>query len=266
MEMTLPTDEISRRLETRILNFHRDHKEPINEVRQARIDEAVEWEAGPSTDEPIRHEVDELPQGHVVHFLKPGKEADRSNPNPDDMTPNVEDLYTGYRFDDTWTEIARIGFIDEEMFDFFMVLLYRNAYLIDHVDTGGNRYRYRPELEVVDAIDDRVGEAVTGDILSFLHFLDILGWNEDVKYHGENGDYALSSNFYTGRINTILTCIDIPYKLSSFIKEVTSKADSPEDIDVRMVLQTMQDLSSARGVSTPTQDELDEWFSPTLHS
>lgn len=264
--MTLSDDEISERLRTRILNFHRDHKEPIIEVRQDRIDEAVAWDAGPSTAKPMKHVVETLPEGHEVHFLKPGKEADRSDPNPDDMTPNVGDLYTNYRFDDTWSEIARIGFVNEGMFRFFMVLLYRNAYLIDHEDIGGGRYRYRPDPQVMKTLNDEVGDAITGTVRTFLHFLDILGWNEDVKYHGPNGDYELSSSFYTGRINTILSCIDIPYKLSHFIEEVTLKADRPEDIDVRMVLETMQDLSSARGVSRPTQGELEGWFSPVLHS
>lgn len=263
--MTLTDDEISSRLETRILNFRRDSKAEINRVRRARIDEAISWPGGPSTDDPEKHVVETLPGGIEAYFLKPGKEADRSDPNPHDMAPRVGSLYDDYRFDETWAEIASIALADFRMFEHFLVLVYRNAYLLDHEDVGNGQIRYRPDTEVVDTIDDAVGDTINGDVRTLLHFLDLLGWNEDVKYHGGSRDYDLGADFYTGRINTVLTCLDVPYRLAGFIDEVVENADDPQNIDVLKGLETMQDLSTTRGVSTPTQGELEEWFSPVLY-
>lgn len=253
-------------LRTEIINFHKFSKDGFVERRQSRINEALSWEKGPSVENPERHVVDELPDGREVYFLKPGKEVEDSNPNLNDMTPRVEGLYQDYRFDEIWSEIAGIGILDTEVLRHFLALVYRNAYLLDHEEVDGQGLRYRPNREIIESLNERVEDSIEGDILSLLHFLDVLGWNEDVKYHGGEKDYDLTSDFGVGRINTLLTCINIPYKFVQFINEVRENAETPEEIDLLSGLSSMQDLSTTGGTSKPTLIELEEWFSPILHN
>jgi len=264
--MTDQTD-VEEQLRTRILNFHKHDKEPIIERREKRIDEALSWEKGPSTDDPLPHVVDTLPDGIEVHFLKPGKEVDDTDPNPNDMAPRVGDLYDSYRFDEIWAMISRIGIADMEAFRYFLVLVYRSAYLLDHEKIEKGMIRYRPDIEVLESLDEMIGDSIEGCSLTLLHFLDVLGWNEDMKYHGGEKDYDIrGKHFGVGRVNTLLTCINIPYKFVSFINEVRENTESPEEIDLMSGLDSMQDLSTTGGTSTPTQGELENWFSPLLHT
>jgi len=260
-------ENVEQRLRTQIRNFNKFDKKPIVERRQQRIDEAIDWEKGPSTDNPIKHVVDTLPDGTEVYFLKPGKEVDDTDPNPNDMTPRVSELYESYRFDEIWAAISGIGIRDMDAFRYFLVLVYRSAYLLDHEENEEGKIRYCPDREVLDYLDGDIGDSIEGTPLTLLQFLDVLGWNEDVKYHGRDTDYDIrGSHFGVGRVNTLLTCINIPYKFVSFINEVRGNADSPENIDLMSGLDSMQDLSTTGGTSMPTHGELEKWFSPLLHT
>lgn len=267
---------LARPLRTRIINFQRerDFKKELIRKREERIREAQSWEPGPSVDEQKKYVVAELPGGTEVYFLKPGKESQRKErPNIHDMAPQVGDYYTDYTFRDTWSEIAKLSVHDLELFKLVMVLIYRNTYLLDHrfVDDEQTRLRYVPNggvLDTIEAINGEVGGLLPGPgLLGLLHFLDLLGWNEDVKYHSEDHgyDYWLSKSFYTGRMNTMLSCINIPYRYALFIHEVLEHADDPTQLDFKSGLDTMQDLAQTRGISKPSQGDLAEWFSPILY-
>lgn len=269
--MTLTKHDMEDILSTKIKSlWDKEFKRKIKKRREDRIKEAVSFEPGPSTADPIKHKVNNLPDGSEVYFLKPGKETDRDDPNIHDMTPSVGKIYEDFQFDDTWSIISKTSIKDFEMFKFLLVLIYRNAYLEDHiyVDDENKKLRYEPSKDVmkcIEMIDDKIGGVLPkGGVLGLMNFLDVLGWNEDVKYHSEEGDYNLDSNFYVGRINTLLTSIRIPYQLSCFVLDVVDKADEPENIDFQEGLDTMQDLTVSRGVCKPSKSDLEEWFSPVL--
>lgn len=266
--MTLSKEEIKKRLRTELqsLRGNSDRKQRVNELRRKRIEEAIGWKGGPNPDNPETITVDTV-NGYEAHFLKPGKEVENTEPNPHDMAPRVGELYTDFTFEDTWAVISKAGLTDFESFRFLLVLLYRNTYFLDHQEVDGS-IRYRPDDEIrecIDAVDEALGGVIPGGVHELLYFLDLLGWNEDVKYQSGNKEYTLEDNFYTGRMNNMLTSINIPYKFSRFVSGVLEHSDKPQEIDTASGLETMQSLSQTRGTATPTQDDLVDWFSPMIY-
>lgn len=239
--------------------------EAVRSKRQLLIKEALSWEG--TKDEPKTHVVDVLPNGLRACFVKPGKEVDRpSRPNPHDMTPYVGDSEARLTFDDIWLLLSKVGL--ESGFDDLkavLVLIYRNAYLLDHGEVDGG-LRYRPGREVencMESLEDRVGPAMKPlGLRGMLHFLNLLGWNEDVKYHTADGKavFDVTHKFKTGRVNTLLTCVRVPYQVSSLVKHILEKNDRPKEIDLSKVYGAMQSFSNMRGVCVPTNQQLLEWF------
>lgn len=244
--------------------------EGVKSRRDLLIREAIGW--GGTTDEPQTHVVDVLPNGLKACFDKPGKEVERtSRANPHDMTPYVGSSDVPLTFDQIWLSLSRVGL--ESGFDDLksvLVLVYRNAYLLDHAEIDGH-LRYRPVRSVEDCIEHletRVGRALKPlGLRGMLHFLNLLGWNEDVKYHtvDSNPVFDRTHKFKTGRVNTLLTCVRVPFQVSSLVKHILEKRDSPNEIDLSKVYGAMQSFSNMRGVCVPTNKQLLEWFPEYIH-
>jgi len=241
----------------------------LNEKRIKRIEEALNWKTGPSLEKPEKHFIAELPNKMAVYFLKPGKEVFRDKkPNPNDMKPCVGYGEKSYGFNDMWKQLSKISVHDFEMFRAVLTLIYRNAFMLDHVENEGI-IRYRPSKEISECIK-RMGQSIDDlldyGLLGLLHFMDNLAWNEDVKYHVEDGKATLKGKYKwsTGRINTLLTCITIPYKTCLFVKDILGRSSKPKNIDWALVYDTMQMLLWARGVCPPRPDDLIKWLSPYI--
>lgn len=275
--MSLSKQEMEESLSTQIVSLYdKDLKRELIKKRESRIDEAVGWEKGELSN-PIKHPVDEAPGETDVYFLKPGKEAYEDDPNPNDMIPKVGNSYKDYSFEDSWSDIGNLSVIDYEHFELLLVVIYRNGYLLDHeyVDDEEKKLRYRPDEDVsrcIDAIDETFKDQFPeSGLWGFLHFLDILGWNEDVKYHSEESqkgprDYNMRrGDFNNGRINNFSSTIKVPYLLASFVNTVLEHSDEPHEIEFSEGLETAQQLTVGRGVCTATQTELEEWFSPIMY-
>lgn len=268
--MSLSYQQISRRLRMKIVDFRKKefNKDGYIELRRKRIDEAIEFEEGPNPKDKKKTVIDELDNGTEVYFLKPGKESERNkNPNPHDMLPGVGDYYERYGFNEAWAVLTQTAYQDKKLFKSLLVLVYRLAFFEDHKEVEEGLVRYRPDdevMEVIAHIDQEVGETVPGGILELLHFLDVLAWNEDVKYH-EARSNNLKDDFNIGRTNNLLTTVDIPYKLTLFVDHILKNSEEPEKINMIKGLDSMQDLLMSGGISTPTTSELEEWFEPTLY-
>lgn len=237
----------------------RERKGEVVRMRMSRIEEAVGWKPG-TVKKPRKYTVDELPGGEEVYFLKPGREvARRRGRNPHDMTPlvgaNPEWRPT---FVDVWE--ALLGLEDEEVFKAVLVLIYRSAYMLDHGEVKGG-YRYRPDLGVVRGLEERAGSPPRPfpGLLGLLHFLDLLGWNEDVKYHARDDESAFRRRFDVGRVNTLLTCIRVPCALRPF------KLPGTNSGGLRPLLGVCYDFLVRRGTTKPRQEDLVGWMSPYLH-
>lgn len=269
--MSISSDDMREILSTRILNRDRQARQRLKEIREIRIREAVQWESGLSLENPIRHVVKVLPNNVEVYFLKPGKEVFRvKKPNKYDMTPKVNHYYENARFDDIWVYLSRIPAIDLDLFKMVLVLIYRNAYHIDHTIENG-KVRYNPNervLACIEQIQYQTSRVLPeGGLLGLLNFLDLLGWNEDIKYHTENNQpvYFSGNKFNTGRINTLLTCIRVPYQMSLFIKNRMDSSTYPNDANFRLVYEMMQQFLRTRGTCAPTRVQLIEWLSPYVY-
>ncbi len=237
--------------------------------REKRILEALTWESG-TQDNPRKHLVTKLYNGTEVYFLKPGKEVfNKKRPNPNDMLPVVGSPDIALKFDDVWGYLSKISVVDFDQFKAVLTLVYRIAYFIDHVEDRDGIIRYKPNGEVmrlIETIDIEAGIGFPFRLIGLLHFLDILGWNEDMKYHVEQGRPTFSGNYdvRVGRINTLLTCIRVPYQASLFVTHCIDNSAEKKNIDFSLLYGIMQQFAKSRGTCTPTQQQLKEWLSPYI--
>lgn len=245
--------------------LQRGKSKELEDKRRKRILEALSWEAGYSLDQPKKHLITTLPNGVEVYFLKPGKEAFRSqNPNKNDMTPCVGYGDKRYGFDDIWKQLSKISVFDFEIFKAVLIMIYRNAYFLDHIEDKKGIIRYKPGPKITDCIkllEESIHDLMEYGLLGLLNFMDILGWNEDVKYNVEDGKPKFRDNWKTGRLNTLLTCITIPYKTYKVVENIQKHSSKLQDIDWSLVYDTMTTLLRSRGVCPPKQKELLKWFS-----
>lgn len=236
--------------------------------RTKRIQEALNWEGG-AEKEPKKYLVAVLSNGLEVFFLKPGKEVKRERPNLYDMLPVVGSPDLKPKFDDVWSYLSKISVVDFENFKAVLTLIYRNAYFIDHVEKQNGKIRYEPNEEItecIEQIEKQIGNASPLGLMGLLNFLDILGWNEDMKYHIEDNRPTFSGKYdlKVGRINTLLTCIRVPYQASLFVVHCIDKANDMKNIDFSLLYTIMQQFAKSRGTCTPTQQQLAEWLSPYI--
>jgi hypothetical protein len=237
------------------------------EKRKMMIQEALNWEGG-TRDQPKRYDVGPS-DGPTVFFLKPGKEAFRSiKPNVNDMIPLVGRGDKRYRFQDMWVPLASLSHSGDDRFKQVLVLLYRNTFLLDHVETNGV-LRYRPRegvLATIDELDEPVRKVWPGGLMQLMCLFDVLGWNEDVKYHSERGRPTFKGKYGrdVGRTNNMLTGIGVVCRVANFVGHVMANAGRRETIDMGMIIEPMQEFANRRGVAPPSDRELLEWLSPYL--
>jgi hypothetical protein len=241
------------------------------EKRQKRIKEALTWQSGTES-EPLKHSIKILPSGSEVYFLKPGKEVfNAKRPNPNDMFPVVRSPEIRLKFDDIWTQLSKISVMNFDYFKAVLTLIYRNAYFIDHIEISQGIIRYEPQqkvLTLIETIQLENERRSSYGLLEILYFLDLLGWNEDMKYHVENKipTFTGQFNYNVGRINTLLTCIRVPYQAAMFVTHCLNQVNDKKAIDFATLFTIMQQFAKSRGTCTPTQQQLLEWLSPYLYS
>ncbi len=245
-------------------------KETI-EKRKNRIQEALDIKFD-SIDNPVKYVVDKLNDGTEVYFIKPGKEYSqkRAKPNPNDMSPNIGTQFEKYKFADIWAILCEIyNKISLDNYKKLSVILYRLAYLLDF-DYVNGKLRFMPNAEIKKAIDDIQQEVINKkmqiNILAFINFIDVLSWNEDVKYHVTDSkpDFSNSAKRKNGRINTVLSCISIPILFQEFVNEVLKNKDNKENINFSIIINVVQKFAKTRGIHPQSNKELIELLSPYL--
>jgi hypothetical protein len=108
-------------------------------------------------------------------------------------------------FTDIFDELQRLGRADEGALELIACLLFRSAYMIDHEEISDGKWRYEIPTEVLSAITESLPTADGIPMKVFLHFLDALAWNEDVKYH----TLGFPIHLGYGRKNNLLTCVNL---------------------------------------------------------
>lgn len=251
----------------------------LREKRVRMIEEAIGFESG-TIDSPKKHIISILSNGKEAYFKKPGKETLRVKPNIFDMSPNVgignSSDTNNWAFEKMWEYLIKISIINRITFKKILVILYRNCFLVDHEENQDGNYRYRPSKELLDYINhledfvlrdgfkDKFNSEEIG-LQEFLYFVDLLGWNEDVKYHivDSKPNFA-SGKSRVGRINTILSIISAPLLISNFISDVIDKTKNGGIIDVSLITDTIQKFSKSRGICVLTDKKLIDSLSPYL--
>jgi len=246
--------------------------------RSIRIDEAISFKSG-TIENPIKAVISVLPNKKEAYFLKPGKETLRAKPNIHDMFPNVgsknQSETGGYTFETMWEYLIKISIINQITFKKVLILLYRICFLLDHQEIETGKIRYSPSKNISDYIDkidfslkdgfkDKFKTEEIG-LWEYLYFIDLIGWNEDVKYHVKNS----TPNFETGkknkgRVNTIRTIVCAPLMVSNFIQDIIQKTKNYGIIDVKLITSTIQKFTKSRGICVLSNKDLLEYLDPYL--
>ena len=246
-----------------ITKIQKGHPEDVKNKREMRIKEAIKFEIG-TKEQPKIHMIGEL-NNNKVYFAKPGKEYFRAKKrNENDMTPYVGNLYDRYSFGDIWKDMLNLSIrISKESYKQLNVLLYRLAYLMDCTIVD-NKVRYEPTGEVAATIEKIQKEIDSKGydfkVLEFLNFIDILSWNEDVKYQAT----CEFNKYKVGRINTVLSIILIPLIFEEFVENIIEKKDYLRDLDYSSLIEVAQNFSRTRGVHPMSNKKLVEYLQPYL--
>jgi hypothetical protein len=181
------------------------------------VNEALSFEKGPSQQDRRITSLYRFGEYSIV-IAKPGKEAhptykgcrhyitgEKTN-NPNDMLPHI--LKSGKKFDkdltfeEVFTRIEHLMHADLLGLELIGSLLFRAAFMLDHSKNHNGNWRYTPPNNVIKILEDEVPFISELPTHIFLHLLEVLSLNEDVKmytlgYDDFKRDY--------GRINTLLT-------------------------------------------------------------
>jgi hypothetical protein len=176
---------------------------------------------------------------------KPGKEATRSGNKrkPNDMLPVVRKKGERRIRKATFKNLAvalhkkRPALKAAQLLG---ALLCRSAVMADHTKDRRGKWKYKPDPEVIKAISSDIPTIYAVPVEAFLHYVDALGWNEDVKYGStKKGDKpkSLKKLSSRGRPNTLRTLAHIV----------------AADIDAVKVTDVIGGLISGRGVAPLSQ-------------
>jgi hypothetical protein len=103
--------------------------------------------------------------------------------------------------------------------------------------------------------------------MEYLNFIDLLGWNEDVKYHVKNSKPDFQDRAKNaGRVNTIISVISVPLMINDFLSNIIENVNYVEKINVRLILSTMQKLSKSRGICVLPHSTLQKYLNPYLEN
>jgi hypothetical protein len=241
----------------------------VIQIRRALIEEALSWEMGTFTS-PNKIYMEPCSDDSLVYFVKPGKEARRKRrdgtpSNDQDMRPVVEvrgSIPKSASFPNIWSDLTRIAFKDPEAFRAVLLLIYRIGFLCDHVQDDSGHWRYCPMGKIKEGISTLEGEVGAetslGSIEKMLRFVDLLGWQEDVKYRKQNG----IGKERIGRINMSLTCIRIPTDTFRFMVDYRKTILAGEEEANYVPLYDIMQLLMVSGTCKPAQGDIPHYLRP----
>lgn len=194
----------------------KEFKDAVYAKRLELIDIAIQWPGETTKETMIFNNVWEYPSNssYTVCLGKYGKEFYESGQtgngqkNSNDMRPTVlkdgciVDSVRG-RFDDIFRlmELCHSKENGQELLKAFAILFYRNALLLDH-QIVARHYLYEPPQSLIDVICASLPSYEGIPMEVYIHFLDAIGLNEDVKYFTQQ---KLQNGKGIGRENNMKT-------------------------------------------------------------
>jgi hypothetical protein len=121
--------------------------------------------------------------------------------NPNDMRPTIwkdgNEIEFDGSFDHVFNFFQQVSKIDTKALEILGCLMFRNAYMLDHDD----ELNYCPPQEAIDYLNSVIPTYEGISVEAYLHYLEMIAWNEDVKYS------TLGYDIHTGigRKNNMLT-------------------------------------------------------------
>ena len=187
----------------------------VRTKKQAMITEAISWsgkkERGvfdfhniwESYDKRYKVSLGKFGKEYYLDTIK-WKDGSQGN-NPNDMRPTVyvngvEKEFDG-SFDHVFNFFQDVSKVSEDALRILGCLMFRNSLLVDHKKNEKGNYRYNPPQEAIRFI---LSKFPTYDGISteaYLHYLEAIAWNEDVKYSTLGFDVKDG----TGRTNNMKT-------------------------------------------------------------
>ena len=184
--------------------------------RKEMLHEAISWPKGKNQEHRKITEV-YTSGDFVVAVGKPGKEAapdfkrkhyitGETTNNRNDMNPfvmkNGAKVGNDLTFSELFEQIEHLMRADMFGLELFGMLIFRMAFMLDHVQNQENHWRYITPKKSLAILRARLPEVGGVPVDIFLYFLDVLALNEDVKVHTLGHEDAKHDY---GRVNTLLT-------------------------------------------------------------
>lgn len=198
-------------------------------ARPRRIEafnEALSWKKGPSQDKKEYTKLYNIKE-YTIEIGKPGKEAapgykhkhykacpcchgQKISNNKNDMEPRIlkngSKIDKSMSFEDIFDMIETVMYQDRFGMELFGMLLFRAAFMLDHYKNNEGGLRYIPPEKAVRLLEERIPLVSGIPIRVFLHFLEVLSLNEDIKTY-TFGYKEFKSGY--GRTNTLLTFVNV---------------------------------------------------------
>jgi len=187
--------------------FNSDVKEKKNRLIEKGIslsgkdikgafDVHVMWESG---DKRYKVGVGKYGKEYYLDTIR-WKDGHKGN-NPNDMRPMVwkdgKEIEFDGSFDHVFNFFQKVSHVDNRALELLGCLMFRNAYLLDH----DGQMRYNPPKDVIYYINSILPEYEGISVEAYLHYMEMIAWNEDVKY--STLGYDVHSGI--GRKNNMLT-------------------------------------------------------------
>ncbi len=195
---------------TSILELKKEEIKKAKILREKSIDYAVSLSRGESfKDKKMHYHTLWKEDGYEVGVGKPGKEAERTIPNENDMWPYIKkgDNFEGKSasFKDIFTELEYMSNKSRHSLELLGCLLSRSAFMLDH-EIIDDKVVYSPPKIILDEILKDIISVFNVPLIVFLQYLDAIALNEDVKYQRRLNSKGKSYSKSAGRPNNLLTC------------------------------------------------------------
>jgi len=223
------------------------------------VNEAISWPSG-TIGNPC-YSVVWNNNDYEIRLGKPGKEAapgynrctykdKHKGNNPNDMIPEI--FMNGQRvleipssFTEIFDELQKLHEESIEASELVACLIFRSAFMIDHIEISLDKWRYSPPADIITEINGYISEIGGVPAEVFLAFIDTIALNEDVKYHTLG--YNIKDGY--GRENNLLTCVHIlavllnKARMSKLAGGFSSRPAGVSKINKRLALEIFSMLS-----------------------
>lgn len=229
--------------------------------REQAIKEAMSWPKGQNQEGRIFTCLYTFGD-YKIGVNKPGKEAapdykrcrnrnGQYTNNPNDMLPTIffrdERIDENLSFRDIFERLHTIAREDEGTLELLGCLLFRTGFMLDHEQVSEGVLRFGPPEPVLKEIERRIPKIGNLPTRVFLHLVEVLSLNEDVKYWTLGYDTIWDAY---GRRNNLLTCVHmvaVSLNKVSFVKFAGSMARPPVGIAPISIKTAFEVFPSLRG-------------------